>query len=225
MLAAVETAGVKHAYGATTQYAPGLSKARSLIADGVIGDVQEVEVVTHFGMSPLHPYCWIHSLEHGGGVLRERLHPLPRPDTACDRRDRAMGDRTRRACGHSGSGGASGARLQGWEPLQQAEAAAAEWQDNDADLAATVITELELPDARRVPTLFSCFGVHQRSRRRLPRHLRDGRHSAPRGLPVAPPRAALHHRRWSVGGDRNRCSRRSDPIGLDASRRRSCRRY
>lgn len=69
MLAAAEAAGVKHAYGTTTRYAAGLSQARALVAEGAIGDVQKVEVVDHFGMSPLLPYCWIHSLQHGGGLL------------------------------------------------------------------------------------------------------------------------------------------------------------
>ncbi|MGI8458933.1 MAG: hypothetical protein ACR2LI_12590 [Propionibacteriaceae bacterium] len=26
-------------------------------------------MVDHFGMSPLHPYGWIHSLQRGGGLL------------------------------------------------------------------------------------------------------------------------------------------------------------
>ena len=33
------------------------------------GEVPELEVVDHFGMSPLHPYSGIHSLHHGGGLL------------------------------------------------------------------------------------------------------------------------------------------------------------
>ena len=83
MLAAVEAAGVKHAYGSTSRYAAGLSRARALVADGAIGEVQEVEVVDHYGMSPLLPYCWVHSLRHGGGLLNNALHRTswPSPST------------------------------------------------------------------------------------------------------------------------------------------------
>jgi hypothetical protein len=40
-----------------------------------------------------------------------------------------------------------------WEPIDPAEAAAGEWRGNDADLAATVITGLVLPDGREIPAL------------------------------------------------------------------------
>lgn len=40
-----------------------------------------------------------------------------------------------------------------WDPIDPAEAAAGEWRENDADLAATVIMGLVLPDGREVPAL------------------------------------------------------------------------
>ncbi len=154
MVAAVERAGVKHAYGATTRYAPGLSQARSLVDDGAIGEVREVEVVSHFGMSPLQPYCWIHSLEQGGGVLGNvYTHFLAQaqyvtagiPQWASGHTDLVV---TRVPAGPAVHD------FRTWEPLDATEAAAGEWRDNDAELAATVITELDLADGEKVSALF-----------------------------------------------------------------------
>ncbi len=153
MLTAVDRAGVKHAYGTTTRYAPGLSQARALVVDGGIGDVQEVEVVAHFGMSPLHPYSWIHSLNLGGGLLfNAYTHSLAQSQYV-------TGGVARWATGHTElvvakvPVGAPVHDFREWDPIDPAEAPAGEWRENDADLAATVITGLELPDGREVPAL------------------------------------------------------------------------
>ena len=154
MLNAVDRAGVKHAYGTTTRYAPGLSQARAVVADGGIGDVQEVEVVDHFGMSPLHPYSWVHSLQHGGGLLfNAYTHSLAQSQYV-------TGGIARWATGHTEKivsqvpVGPPVHDFREWDPIDPAEAAAGGWRENDADLAATVITGLDLPDGREVPALF-----------------------------------------------------------------------
>jgi predicted dehydrogenase len=73
MLAAVEQAGVKHAYGSTSRYGPACRYARHLLAEGLIGQVHEIESVFHFRGTPLVPYSWLHRLELGGGLLNNFL--------------------------------------------------------------------------------------------------------------------------------------------------------
>jgi len=154
MLAAVESAGVKHAYGSTSRYAAGLSRARALIAEGAIGEVQEVEAVDHYGMSPLLPYCWVHSLRHGGGLINNAYpHFLAQSQYV-------TGGAARWATGHTERVvtrvpvGPAVHDFREWEPLDPEQAAAGEWRENDADMAATAITWLELLDGRQVPALF-----------------------------------------------------------------------
>ena len=154
MLAAVESAGVKHAYGATSRYAAGLVRARALVADGVIGEVREVELVAHLGMPPLLPFCWVHSLELGGGMLANGYtHFLAQSQYV-------TGGVARWATGHIDrvvSRVPAGPPLHDfreWAPVDPDRAAGGEWRENDADLADTVITGLELSDGREVPALF-----------------------------------------------------------------------
>jgi predicted dehydrogenase len=154
MLEAVERAGVKHAYGTTSHYAPGLAEARALLVGGGIGEVLGLEVVDHLGMSPLLPYCWVHSLQLGGGLLFNGYpHFLAQAQ-------RVTGGVARWATGRTDLGVARvpvGPPLhdfRDWAPLTPAEAAQADWRENDADLSATVTTGIELPDGRVVPTLF-----------------------------------------------------------------------
>jgi predicted dehydrogenase len=154
MLATVERAGVKHAYGTSSRYAPGLSQARALVESGGVGEVLEVELVDHFGMSPLLPYCWIHSLEHGGGLLFNAYpHFLAQSQYLTGGVARWATGRTERALTRVPAGPPVH-DFREWSPLSQAQAAAGEWRENDADLAATVITGLELPDGREVPAHF-----------------------------------------------------------------------
>src|SRR5438128_203067 len=69
MLQAVEQTGVKHSYGATSRYAPAAVYAQTLLAAGLIGQVQEIESIHHFNTSPLLSYSWFFQLSQGGGAL------------------------------------------------------------------------------------------------------------------------------------------------------------
>jgi predicted dehydrogenase len=69
MLAVVEQAGIKHAYGSTSRYAPACLYTHQLLTEGLIGQVREIESVFHFNYPRLLPYAWFHQLELGGGVL------------------------------------------------------------------------------------------------------------------------------------------------------------
>ena len=69
MLQAVEAAGIKHAYCTTSRYAPAALYAQRLLAAGLIGQVQEIECIHHFNLSPLTPASWFFQLSQGGGAL------------------------------------------------------------------------------------------------------------------------------------------------------------
>jgi predicted dehydrogenase len=154
MLEAVEVAGVRHAYGGTSRYAPVLEQARVLIADGGIGDLLEIQVVHHWGLPPLMPYCWAHRLELGGGVLfNAYTHFLAQVEYVSRGIARSARGHTDVVVDHVPVGPPlHDFRL--WAPIDPAIAAAGEWRHNDADLTATVITEFDLPDGRQVAGLF-----------------------------------------------------------------------
>lgn len=76
MLQAVEAAGVKHAYGTTSRYAPAALYAQQLLASGLIGQVQEIECIHHFNLSPLTPASWFFQLSQGCGALHTDF-PIP----------------------------------------------------------------------------------------------------------------------------------------------------
>ena len=65
--------GVKTAYAASYWYQPQALFARELVRSGVLGQVFEVEGVSHFNWPPLMPFGWPHRLEMGGGRLNNNF--------------------------------------------------------------------------------------------------------------------------------------------------------
>ncbi len=61
--------GLKHAYASTGRFAPTVQLAAKLIREDAIGTPQEVECISHYGMSRYLPFCWFHSISTGGGRL------------------------------------------------------------------------------------------------------------------------------------------------------------
>jgi predicted dehydrogenase len=139
MLAAAERAGVSHAYGATGRYAAPVVHARSLIADGLIGEVTDVEAVLHLGLPALMPYGWIHSLAEGGGMLHNVFtHSLQQVLYLTDGAVDSVAGWANPASGEV----PVGARVHDfrhWAPMSPEESAAAEWRKTDADMSATVL--------------------------------------------------------------------------------------
>lgn len=66
-------AGVKTAYAASYRYMPCVELARELVAQGAIGVPWEVEAISHFGLDPLIPFGWSHTLAQGGGRLNNNF--------------------------------------------------------------------------------------------------------------------------------------------------------
>lgn len=61
--------GIKTAYAATCRYQPQIVYAGELVAAGALGEVHELEFISHFGQPRLMPFGWIHRLESGAGRL------------------------------------------------------------------------------------------------------------------------------------------------------------
>jgi predicted dehydrogenase len=70
---AAQKAGVKTAFAASYRYMPHVLLAKEMVAQGVIGEPQEVECISHFNLNPLIPFGWSHRLDQGGGRLNNNF--------------------------------------------------------------------------------------------------------------------------------------------------------
>lgn len=64
---------VKTAFAASFRYMPEVMHAKRLVAEGTIGDVQEVECISHFNLEKDIPFGWSHRAEQGGGRLNNNF--------------------------------------------------------------------------------------------------------------------------------------------------------
>ncbi len=65
--------GVKTAYAASYRYQPNVLYAHELIKQGCIGQILEIECISHFNLNPLIPFGWSHRIETGGGRLNNNF--------------------------------------------------------------------------------------------------------------------------------------------------------
>jgi predicted dehydrogenase len=65
--------GVKTAFAASFRYMPHIIHAKRLVAEGVIGEPQEVECISHFNLEKDIPFGWSHRAEDGGGRLNNNF--------------------------------------------------------------------------------------------------------------------------------------------------------
>ena len=68
-----KTKGVKTAFAASFRYMPHIIHAKRLVAQGVIGEPQEVECISHFNLEKDIPFGWSHRAEDGGGRLNNNF--------------------------------------------------------------------------------------------------------------------------------------------------------
>jgi predicted dehydrogenase len=61
--------GIKTAYAATCRYQPQIVFAAELVDSEVLGQLHELEFISHFGQPKLMPFGWIHQLDAGAGRL------------------------------------------------------------------------------------------------------------------------------------------------------------
>jgi predicted dehydrogenase len=160
MLKAVEKAGVKHAYAATGCYAPATLHAESLVAQGAIGVVREIEYYERFALPPNMPYTWALDTAHGGGMLANmfphRLAQVLRATggtvlaatgVATMQRERRpvapMIHDFRQVFGP----------IDGWDPAQ-----ATEWRMAETDMAYSMVVDLRMPQGHSARATFQMSG-------------------------------------------------------------------
>jgi predicted dehydrogenase len=150
MLEKVERSGVKHAYGATSRYSPALVQARALLETGLIGELQEVESLCHYGVPKPMEYAWIHSLAQGGGILMNLLpHFLGQAQYVSGATPRWVNGLADSVIDVAPVGpGVHDFRE--WSPVDPSSADSLEWKAVDADMRATAIVGLERPDGAAV---------------------------------------------------------------------------
>ena len=71
--AAAKAKGVKTAYAASYRYQPQALYARELVQKGTLGQIHEVECVSHYNWPKLMPFGWPHRLDQGGGRLNNNF--------------------------------------------------------------------------------------------------------------------------------------------------------
>ena len=64
---------LKTAYAASFRYMPYILHAKRLVANGAIGQPQEVECISHFNLEKNIPFGWSHLAEQGGGRLNNNF--------------------------------------------------------------------------------------------------------------------------------------------------------
>jgi predicted dehydrogenase len=150
---------VKHAYGATSRYAPAVIQAHQLITDGLIGDVQEIELLDHVFIPPLIAYYeWVHRLDQGGGLLNNGFtHKLAQVLRLTDATVEAVTGEARRTVEQAPTGPTMHDFRELFTPaamISSEQASAGEWHEVDADFAYTVLARLRLPNGHTTSALF-----------------------------------------------------------------------
>lgn len=157
MLATVERTGVKHGYAATGCYAPAILQTRLLLTQGVIGQVREIESTAHWNLPvSLLPYCWVHRLDQGGGLLNSLFtHKLAQVLYAVQGSVQAVAGEARSISERAPVGPAIHdyrdifGLMGTWNPEQ-----ASEWRPVDADSAYTVTAQIRMADGNIANALF-----------------------------------------------------------------------
>jgi len=158
MLAAVERAGVKHAYAATGCYAAPYLHARALLTEGRIGQVRDIEYLMHIGsLPPTLPYSWFHQLNEGGGMLNNLFtHQLQQVLLMTGGAVTAVMGRTSSSIDRAPVGPAVHDFRQFFEAvLTPEQAATAEWRAVDVDFGFTLLAQLRMPNGHIATALFA----------------------------------------------------------------------
>lgn len=160
MLLSVEQAGVKHAYGTTSRYAPAVVYTRQLIADGFIGQIREIESIFH-GSAAAWPYHWVHQLSQGGGLLNNLFtHKLGQVLYSTGSSVQAVMGQARRLVERAPVGPIlHDFRQLFTESVDWNQAQTVEWVEVDADTGYTVMLQLRTPDGQTMSALFQASGA------------------------------------------------------------------
>jgi predicted dehydrogenase len=147
---AVSGARLKSAYAASSNYQPAALYARTLIAEGAIGQPLEAEFVSHYRWSPLLPYGWPHRLATGGGRLNNKFtHKLAIAESVLGGVTLAVTGETRNDLGRAPVAPPQHDFRDWHKSAVKPEAAAkGEWGAVDSDWSYTVLARIGKPSTR-----------------------------------------------------------------------------
>ena len=161
-----QEAGVKTAFAASYRYQPYALLAKSLVAQGAIGEPLEVECVSHFNLDPLIPFGWSHRLDQGGGRLNNNFtHKLAIVLNVLDGRVLKVKGETRNDMPKAPVvAGVHDFRTRRDFTPDQADDPDLIWAEADADWSYTALAQIEpsLPCSKPVSALFRHGGLHPR---------------------------------------------------------------
>lgn len=158
-------AGVKTAYAASYRYMPHVLHAKTLVAQGVIGDPQEVECISHFNLNPLIPFGWSHQLAQGGGRLNNNFtHKLSIVLQVLGGSVTAVSGTTRSDMTHAPVvSGVHHFRERHKFAPKSADDPSLTWAENDAEWSYTALAKIMTESAKQpVSVLFHHSGLHPR---------------------------------------------------------------
>lgn len=158
-------AGVKTAYAASYRYMPHVLYAKVLVAQGVIGEPQEVECISHFNLNPLIPFGWSHRLETGGGRLNNNFtHKLSVVLQVLGGEVMAVSGTTRSDMTHAPVvKGVHHFRERHKFAPKSADDSTLTWAENDAEWSYTALAKIKTEQAiQPVSVLFQHSGLQPR---------------------------------------------------------------
>ncbi|MEM8857103.1 MAG: Gfo/Idh/MocA family oxidoreductase [Chloroflexota bacterium] len=159
-------AGVKTAYAASFRYQPHVLLAKELIAQGAIGEPQEVECISHYNLNPLIPFGWSHRLDQGGGRLNNNFtHVLSIVLHVLDGEVLQVNGTTRSDMTHAPIVAGNHHFLERHKLApDSADDPSLEWGESDAEWSYTVQVQIGSPFAQSQPTsaLFKHSGLQPR---------------------------------------------------------------
>ena len=162
---AAKDAGIKTAYAASFRYMPDVLLAKELVAQGAIGQPQEIECISHFNLEKLIPFGWSHTLAAGGGRLANNfVHKLSVVQHVLDGAVLAINGTTRSDLDKAPVvSGVHHFRTRRDFIPDSAEDPNLEWRESDADWSYTVLAQLSAQQAvEPVSALFKHSGLQPR---------------------------------------------------------------
>ncbi|MBT4980714.1 MAG: Gfo/Idh/MocA family oxidoreductase [Gemmatimonadetes bacterium] len=156
--------GAKTAYAASMRYLPYALLAKSLIAQGKIGDPLEVECISHPNVNPLIPFGWFHRLDQGGGRTHSNFpHKLSIVQQALNGTIVSVNGQLRYDIQRAPiAAGVHDFRKRGQFAPQSADEPGLEWAEADSDSSYTVLAHIapENDTSKMVSVLFKQAGMH-----------------------------------------------------------------
>ena len=158
--------GVKTAFAASFCYMPQILHAKTLVADGAIGEPLEAEFISHFNLERYIPFGWSHRSEAGGGRLNNNFtHMLSIATSVIGEKILAISGEVRNDMGKAPivEGVHNFKTRRDFIP-EDINDPNLQWGETDVEWSYTVLAQLESrsPTTNPVSVLFRHGGLHPR---------------------------------------------------------------